>query len=186
MADLLYLFGPAGCGKSRLMQGALGEPLARHDKPVPLLEYRGGLQIGRDRDSDGLPTAFPGVDRLGKSTLPAVSAFFRERADTDLQACAEGQWLAYHRFFDEVESYGWTVWPVYVRVAQEVLMERRLAREARLGRKVTSTKRSWWKTEDTRFERLWRTRMCPSVDNTVDASEVLGAHPVLRAIRGET
>ena len=183
MSSFLYLFGPAGCGKSTLMARALGEPSRREDKPVPHLVYAGGIQLGRDRTPQGDPTAFPGVDRISKGQHGAVLAFLNELRDRGVDVCAEGQWLAYHRFFDAMESGGWEVFPLYVAVAHEELMRRRLARERELMREITDGKKSWWKTEDTRFERLWRTRMCPMIDNTVDGAPALADHPVVRAIR---
>lgn len=186
MSRFLYLFGPSGCGKSTIMGQALGEPIARADRPVPHLSYPGGIQIGRDRMADGGQTAFPGVDRISKGQHSAVLAWLKMMAGGDHDFCAEGQWLAYHKFFDALEQWGWELYPVYVAVPSEELIRRRVEREHRLGRAITAGRRGWWKTEDTRFERLWRTRMCPMIDNSADGSAALATHPVILSIRTGT
>lgn len=186
----LYLFGPAGCGKSTIMRRALGEPDQRYDSPVPHMLWPGGVQLGRDRKPDGSPTAFPGVDRIGKGQHAKLLAWLKSIPGNDaspdvgpMDFCAEGQWLAYHRFFDMLEEWGWEVHPIYVAVPREELNRRRVVREQELLREITDGKRAWWRTEDTRFEKLWRQRMCPMIDNTLDGSVELAEHPVIRSIR---
>lgn len=183
MSSFLYLFGPAGCGKSTLMSKLLHPPIERFDKPVPHMLYAGGFQLGRDLTADGSWSAFPGVDRISKSQGEVVKEFLHRKSADGEHGVAEGQWLAYHKFFDFLEETFDEFYPVYVAVPREELMRRRYEREEALGREVDEGKRSWWKTEDTRFERLFRTRMCEYVDNTVDATGQLADHPVITRIK---
>lgn len=128
MADsnLVYFFGPPGCGKSTLMaeltknceRSAVASRL-----PHDVLFRDGnlvGVELGRRR------AAFSGTDALSMSIQPKAVSWIGLRPHG--LVLGEGARLATVGFMDAAEAAGYRVTPFYLEASEELLAQRRRQR----------------------------------------------------------
>lgn len=145
-ADLVYLIGPPGVGKTTLvtaMVGGLGD-FAEHFEPIPHLR-RGDLTMpGRKREP------FGGTDTLGMSIARQAEAWIASMPAP--LVLAEGDRLAYAKFFGVAESAGYRLHLLHAVANPGTVAWRRRHRAEEAGTRLQNE--SWVQGRGSKAARL--------------------------------
>lgn len=133
-ANLLYLIGEPGIGKSTLMKEMLGAPHFAHKEPIPhTVHIVNDLYI---RQPGALHEHFPGTDRLSMSIQANALEWLSElrRTYPESRVAAEGDRLSTFGFLNGARAAGYDVRVIWLKGSAKIAQERRRQRSGHTGR----------------------------------------------------
>lgn len=150
MKHALYIIGVPGVGKSTLVETLVGDALAIDSRtPMPHRIYMttaGGVTELGSRQ----PGRFGGTDALAMDAITKAEAWVTDPSwDDDSMLLAEGDRLAYDRFFNALLGAGWELTIAHLFALDHTLPARRRAQ-----RGMSEPAESWLKGRTTKVSKI--------------------------------
>lgn len=119
---LAYVIGAPASGKSTAVANALRgvQPLEEERQPFPYTVYKGGIQLGANREGHS------GTDAMGYTVLPKVLSFLKTTEYDNV--IGEGDRLTNKPFFNSVIEQGWDLEIIYFSIPDYIAQRRRYLR----------------------------------------------------------